>query len=67
MKNPSHLPPAFQPDAQPIQRHIKVRSTKSPYDGDWLYWSTRLGRHPAIGPRVARLLKQQQGRCAYCA
>jgi RNA-directed DNA polymerase len=54
-------------DAQPIQRHIKVRGTKSPYDGDWVYWSARLGRHPAIVPRVARLLKQQQGRCDYCA
>ncbi len=51
--------------AQPIQRHIKVRGTKSPYDGDRVYWSARLGRHPAIAPRVARLLKQQQGRCVY--
>jgi hypothetical protein len=21
-----------------IERHAKVRSAKSPYDGDWLYW-----------------------------
>ena len=31
----------------PITRHIKVRGNRSPYDGDWVYWSTRQGRHPA--------------------
>jgi RNA-directed DNA polymerase len=50
----------------PIRRHVKVQGTRSPYDGDWGYWSTRLGRHPAISPRVARLLKTQQGRCRAC-
>jgi RNA-directed DNA polymerase len=50
----------------PITRHIKVRGNRSPYDGDWVYWSTRQGRHPGISPRLAMLLKQQRGRCAYC-
>ncbi len=31
----------------PIRRHVKVRDTKSPFDGDWLYWVTRMGRHPS--------------------
>jgi RNA-directed DNA polymerase len=26
-----------------IRRHVKVQATRSPYDGDWVYWSTRLG------------------------
>jgi RNA-directed DNA polymerase len=50
----------------PIRRHVKVQATRSPYDGDWVYWSTRLGRHPTISPRVARHLRKQQGRCCAC-
>ena len=37
----------------PIRRHVKVQATRSSYDGDWVYWSIRLGRHPTISPRVA--------------
>jgi RNA-directed DNA polymerase len=49
-----------------IVRHVKVRGARSPFDGDWLYWSARLGRHPGVAPAVARLLKRQRGRCAWC-
>lgn len=49
-----------------ITRHVKVRGTKSVYDGDWVYWSTRLGRHPELPPGVALLLKRQRGQCAWC-
>jgi RNA-directed DNA polymerase len=48
------------------QSYVKVAGTRSPYDGDWVYWSARLGRHPNVRPRVARLLKRQHGRCAEC-
>jgi RNA-directed DNA polymerase len=48
------------------QRYVKVQGTRSPYDGDWMYWSRRLGRHPNVPPRIARLLKQQQGQCREC-
>jgi RNA-directed DNA polymerase len=50
----------------PHRRYVKVQGTRSPYDGDWAYWSTRLGRHPEVKPQIARLLKQQQGRCNAC-
>ena len=50
----------------PIVRHIKVQRERSPYDGDWVYWSTRMGKHPAVSKRKAILLKQQQGKCAHC-
>jgi RNA-directed DNA polymerase len=50
----------------PIRRYTKVTGTRSPYDGDWVYWATRLGRHPEISPRWATLLKRQQGRCPGC-
>jgi RNA-directed DNA polymerase len=49
-----------------ITRHVKVQSNRSPYDGDWVYWSTRQGRHPDASPRLAKLLKMQHGRCRYC-
>ena len=50
----------------PIQRHVKVRGNKSPYDGDWVYWATRRGREPGLPKRVATLLKRQAGKCAHC-
>ncbi|WNZ23119.1 group II intron reverse transcriptase/maturase [Leptolyngbya sp. NK1-12] len=49
-----------------IKRHIKVQSTRSPFDADWLYWSIRMGRHPQVNGRVALLLKRQKGSCPLC-
>jgi RNA-directed DNA polymerase len=49
-----------------IKRHIKVQGNRSTFDADWLYWSTRMGRHPQVNGRVASLLKRQQGKCASC-
>jgi RNA-directed DNA polymerase len=49
-----------------IQRHRLVKTDRSPYDGDWSYWGTRLGRHPRLSSRVAFLLKRQSGRCRWC-
>jgi RNA-directed DNA polymerase len=39
----------------PIQRHIKVVGEKSPYDGDWFYWSKRLQKHPMLYKTKAAL------------
>ncbi len=50
----------------PIRRHTKVTGTRSPYDGDWVYWATRLGRHPETPRTWATLLKRQGGRCSWC-
>jgi len=50
----------------PSLRHAKVTGQRSPYDGDWVYWSKRRGQYPTVSPRLAALLKQQSGRCAYC-
>ncbi len=49
-----------------ITRHVKVAGAKSPFDGDWVYWATRLGRHPQVPAEVAFLLRKQHGRCAWC-
>jgi len=50
----------------PIIRHIKVMGDKSPYDGDWTYWSSRTGKHPGVRKEVSTLLKQQKNKCAFC-
>jgi RNA-directed DNA polymerase len=49
-----------------IERHIKVKGEASPFDGNLVYWSTRMGNSPELSKRVAALLKHQQGKCAYC-
>jgi RNA-directed DNA polymerase len=50
----------------PILRHIKVKGNASPYNGDSVYWSTRMGRNPEMPERTATLLKRQKGKCAHC-
>ena len=49
-----------------IQRHIKVKGTASPYDGNLLYWSQRLKTHPLMHATKAKLLQRQQGKCRWC-
>ena len=49
-----------------IVRQIKVQGNRSPYDGDTVYWSIRMGRHPEVSKRVATLLKRQKGKCTHC-
>jgi len=47
-------------------KHIKVQGERSPFDGDLIYWSSRIGKHPELPTDKAALLKMQKGRCAYC-
>jgi RNA-directed DNA polymerase len=49
-----------------IQRHVKVRGSASPYDGNLLYWSKRLKSHPLLGGTLGKLLQKQQGKCRWC-
>lgn len=49
-----------------IVRHVKVVSSRSPFDGDWVYWSSRMGKHPQVGTRTGFLLKRQKGQCTHC-
>jgi RNA-directed DNA polymerase len=51
---------------KPIVRHIKVKDTRSPYDGDWVYWSTRMGKYCETDNITAILLKRQKGKCNHC-
>src|SRR4028119_1622297 len=50
----------------PVVRHVKVKGESSPYDGNLVYWSTRMGNSPEMPNRVSKLLKRQKGKCAYC-
>jgi RNA-directed DNA polymerase len=56
----------LQHSSTEIKRYVKVKGIASPYDGDWIYWSSRMGVHPEIPARVAKLLKRQKGKCAHC-
>ncbi|NER01396.1 MAG: DNA polymerase [Okeania sp. SIO3C4] len=62
-QNPMRL---HQHRETPIVRHVKVKGDASPYNGDLVYWSTRMGAHPEMPKRTALLLKKQKGRCNHC-
>jgi len=50
-----------------IKRHVKVRAGKSFYDGDEMYWASRLSKgYGDISPSKAKLLKKQDGKCGFC-
>jgi RNA-directed DNA polymerase len=65
-KTPDGMVRLARHNATVIKRHVKVQGTRSPYDADWIYWSTRMGRHPQVNQRVALLLKRQKGLCPLC-
>ena len=47
-----------------VNRFVRVQGDRSPFDRDWVYWSTRLGRDPNKPREVTRLLIRQHSRCA---
>jgi RNA-directed DNA polymerase len=49
-----------------ITRHIIVKGEASPFDGDLVYWSSRMGRNPLMPLSKAKLLKIQKGKCNWC-
>lgn len=53
-------------DQSAIKRHTKVIGSKSPFNGDWVYWAQRLMRDPLKPTRVVKLLKRQRGKCDKC-
>ncbi|ALB39335.1 MULTISPECIES: group II intron reverse transcriptase/maturase [unclassified Anabaena] len=50
----------------PIVRHVKVKGESSPYDGNLVYWSSRMGNNLEMPTRVSKLLKKQKGKCTHC-
>ena len=49
-----------------IIRHIKVKGIYSPYNGDNIYWASRMGKHPEVKTAIAEKLKKQKGKCNRC-
>ncbi|MBC6475140.1 MAG: group II intron reverse transcriptase/maturase [Hormoscilla sp. GM102CHS1] len=47
-----------------IVRHVKVKGTASPFDGNLVYWSQRLRKNPDVSTRVINLLRKQK--CELC-
>ena len=44
----------------------KVQDVRSPYDGDTVYWSSRLGKYANMPTGKAKMLKRQDGKCPHC-
>lgn len=61
--NPQKL---FKHSEMKIVDYVKVKGDSSPYDGNLIYWSARLGQNPEMPTRVAKLLKKQKGKCPHC-
>lgn len=46
---------------------VKVQGSRTPFDGDWAYWSERMGeKYKILDSQKARLIKRQNNKCAYC-
>ena len=64
-KNPLEL--LCHSDFPASVKWVKVEGSRTPYDGDEVYWSKRMGdNYQTIDPQKSRLLKKQRGRCAHC-
>ena len=49
-----------------ITRHRMVAADRSPFDGNWSYWTTRLSTYPGFTGGMLALMNKQKGRCAHC-
>jgi len=59
-------PRLLKHSATKIARHVKVKGDASPYNGNLIYWSSRMGHNPEVPLTVTTLLKQQKGKCTHC-
>jgi len=48
------------------KKWVKVRGNKSPFDGDHIYWATRITTYRRLPIRTSKLLKKQKGICTLC-
>lgn len=49
-----------------IVQYVQVNSLRSPYDGDWAYWSLRMSNYYGVDSKVSKLIKKQKGYCRLC-
>ncbi len=52
--------------SESIKDYNKITGNSSPYDGNEIYWATRLGASAFMSKSQAWLLKKQKGRCNLC-
>lgn len=52
--------------ARSIKEYEKVKGESSPFDGNDIYWASRLGTNPLMSKSQSSLLKKQKGRCNLC-
>lgn len=62
----NHLVKLYEHRETEIKRYVKVKGNASPYDGNLIYWSSRMGVHPEMPTGIAKLLKRQKGKCLHC-
>ena len=55
---------AFPPVPYSENRHINVKEDKSPYDGDFIYWSRRSSK--LYDGTTSKTLKKQNHECGHC-
>jgi RNA-directed DNA polymerase len=49
------------------RKHVKISSgTRSPYDGDYIYWSKRLAKYSSLSNSMIKMMKYQNFKCTVC-
>lgn len=48
------------------KKYVKVQGTKSPFDGDFIYWNKKQLKRGSLSLRVSTLLKKQKNVCLLC-
>lgn len=48
------------------RKHVKIIGTKSPYDGDYIYWSKRLAKYSSLSNSMIKMMKSQNFKCTVC-
>jgi len=66
--NGNNIKEAFLPKFSWIKskKWVKIKGKRSPYDGDHIYWASRMSTYNRLPTRVSKLLKQQKGKCTLC-
>jgi RNA-directed DNA polymerase len=49
-----------------ITHYVKVKGEGSPFDGNTLYWASRMGRSLELSPSKIKLLRRCGCKCAWC-
>lgn len=47
-------------------KHVKIKGNKSPYDGDYIYWTRRLAKYSSLSNTMVKMMKSQDFKCNVC-